>query len=117
MIRRPSAFHFVFWAALAFALVMALLPHPPQMPGAPSDKVQHILAFLTLTALALAAYPGVSRLRLALALSAFGALIEFLQLIPALNRDAQWLDWIADTGAVLAVLAVAALLRLPSRFR
>ena len=29
----------LFFAAALFALVMALLPHPPQIPGEPSDKV------------------------------------------------------------------------------
>lgn len=103
-----------FWVALLFALVMALLPQPPQLPGQPSDKIQHVIAFLTLTALALAAYPRRSPLGLASGLSAFGALIEFLQMIPALNRDAQLMDWVADTGAVLAVITVAVLVR---RFR
>jgi VanZ family protein len=100
-----------FWAAFAVSLVMALLPQPPPLPGEPPDKILHIVAFLTLTALALGAYPKVSRPRLAVALSAFGGLIEILQMIPVLNRDAQWLDWVADTAAVLAVLALAALLR------
>lgn len=110
MDRWQPLFRIAFWAAFAVALVMALLPQPPQLPGEPPDKVLHIIAFLTLTALALAAYPKVSPLRLAVALSAFGALIEVLQMIPVLNRDAQWMDWIADTGAVLVVLVVAALL-------
>ena len=30
---------------------MAIIPHPPQLPGAPSDKIQHIMAFLVLGAL------------------------------------------------------------------
>lgn len=111
MTKWPLLFRLAFWAALLFALAMALLPQPPQLPGAPSDKIQHVLAFLVLTALALAAYPVVSRLRLAVALSAFGALIEVLQMIPMLNREAQLIDWLADTGAVLGALAAAALVR------
>ncbi|WP_077512360.1 hypothetical protein [Sphingomonas sp. LM7] len=97
-----------FWAALAFAFVMAVLPHPPQLPGEPTDKIQHVLAFTVLTALACAAWPAASRLRLLLALSGFGALIELVQAIPALHRSADWRDWLADTGAILAVLAIAA---------
>ena len=92
---------------------MALLPHPPRVPGAPSDKVQHVIAFAVLTALALAAYPKTSPLRIAIWLGLFGALIELLQMIPALNRDGQWQDWVADVGAVLAVLVTAALVRRP----
>ena len=104
--RRATLFRIVFWAALAVALAAALNPHPPHIPGEPSDKIQHILAFLALTGLSLAAYPGARLLPLALALSGFGALIEFLQMIPALHRSSEVFDWVADTGAVLAVLAI-----------
>jgi hypothetical protein len=78
---------------------MAVLPHPPQLPGAPSDKVQHIAAFLVLGALASFAWPRTSPVYLAMALSLFGAVIELVQLIPALNRDGDPIDWIADTAA------------------
>ena len=32
-----------FWIAAVVAFVFAVLPHPPQLPGQPSDKVQAIL--------------------------------------------------------------------------
>jgi hypothetical protein len=38
-------------------------------------------------------------------LSAFGAIIEVLQAIPALNRDSDPVDWLADTVAAALVLA------------
>lgn len=94
----------LFWSAALLAFVMAVLPQPPQMPGAPSDKVQHILAFTCLALLGWAAYPKLGILKLILGLSAFGALIELVQLIPSLNRDAEPLDWLADTTAVVAVV-------------
>jgi len=97
--RRPRILRTAFWAAAVFAFVMAVLPHPPQLPGAPSDKVQHIAAFLVLGALASFAYPRTSPVYLATALSLFGAVIELVQLIPALNRDGDPIDWIADTAA------------------
>ena len=97
-----------FWAAALFAFVMAVLPHPPQLPGAPTDKVQHVLAFTVLTGLAIMGWPGVARWRLLLGLSGFGVLIELVQAIPALNRSSDWRDWLADTGAILVVLALAA---------
>jgi hypothetical protein len=84
---------------------MALLPRPPQPPGDPSDKVQHILAFTVLTALALAAYPFATWLTIGIGLAAVGGLIELAQLIPALGREGSWLDWAADCGAVALVLA------------
>ena len=97
--RRTRILRTTFWAAATFAFVMAVLPHPPQLPGAPSDKVQHIAAFLVLGALASFAWPRSSPVYVATALSLFGAVIELVQLIPALNRDGDPVDWIADTAA------------------
>lgn len=95
-----------FWAALIFAFVMAVLPKPPALPGDPGDKVQHIIAFVTLTALARLAYPRARALTLLLAFALFGALIELTQMLPALGRTAALDDWIADVAATLVVLAV-----------
>jgi uncharacterized membrane protein (UPF0136 family) len=99
------ALRLIFWAAACFAFVMAVLPHPPQLPGEPNDKVQHILAFVTLAAVGSLAYPAASSVRLLAGLSLFGAFIEIVQAIPMLHRDSQFLDWVADTAAVLVVLA------------
>lgn len=85
---------------------MAVLPHPPQVPGEPNDKVEHMIAFATLAALGSFAYPRVALLRLLAALSLFGALIEVVQAIPALQRDSDIKDWIADTVAVAVVLVI-----------
>ena len=94
----------LFWAAVLFSFVMAVLPHPPRMPGVPNDKVQHMIAFATLGLLAGLAYQRTLLLRLLLWLSAYGALIEAVQAIPALHRDSDFRDWIADTFASAAVL-------------
>lgn len=102
----------LFWLALAFALTMALLPHPPSLPiDRLGDKFEHMLAFATLTALADPAFPGVPRLRIAERLSFFGALIEVTQSIPALHRDCDIRDWFADTAAILLVTGAIALWR------
>jgi Na+/H+-dicarboxylate symporter len=102
---------FAFWGALLFAFVMAVLPQPPQLPGQPLDKVQHILAFAVLAGLAAAAYPRASLMKILLLLSAFGALIEFAQMIPALHRDGDWVDWAADVMAAGTILLLVALTR------
>jgi VanZ family protein len=94
-----------FWAALIFAFVMAVLPKPPALPGAPGDKVQHIIAFVVLTGLARLAYPRARTLTLLLAFALFGALIELTQMLPALGRTAALDDWIADVVATMVVLA------------
>lgn len=88
---------------------MAVLPHPPIVPGDPPDKIQHIVAFLVLAALGHFAYPKLKKRKLLIGLMAFGALIEFAQMIPQIHRDSDALDWIADSAASLAVLAVIAL--------
>jgi hypothetical protein len=104
-------FRILFWSAAAFAFVMAALPHPPQVPGTPPDKVQHVLAFTCLALLGWAAYPRLGMVKLLLGLSAFGALIELVQMIPSLHRDSDALDWFADTAAVIVVLLAILLWR------
>jgi VanZ family protein len=96
----------LFWAAACFAFVMAIVPHPPQVPGEPNDKVQHIVAFATLSLLGSYAYPRTTLVRLLIGLSLFGAFIEVVQAIPALHRDSDVLDWLADTVAVSVVLLI-----------
>jgi hypothetical protein len=94
----------IFWGAACFAFVMAVLPHPPRIPGEPNDKVQHIMAFATLALFASFAYPRTQLIRQLAGLSLFGALIEVVQGIPALHRDRDVFDWLADTAAVAVVL-------------
>ncbi|HEY8592935.1 MAG TPA: hypothetical protein VIL42_08750 [Sphingomicrobium sp.] len=109
--RRAAFIRLLFWGAALIALVMAVLPHPPALPGNPSDKVQHVMAFAALAGLGAAAYPRLPAIRLAAALSIFGLGIEIVQAIPALNRDSDWVDWAADTLACAAVLIGIALWR------
>ncbi len=83
-----------FWGAVVITLWFALYPQPPDL--LPTDKAQHSLAFGVLTALALTAYGTEGWLVTAIALAAFGGAIEILQLIPALHRDADVVDWLTD---------------------
>ena len=109
---RRTLFIFLFWAALAFAVVMALLPEPPHLPtDGLGDKFQHMLAFATLSLLAALAWPRAELLRIGERLSFVGAMIEVAQAIPALHRDCDIKDWIADTIAIAAVLLAVAALR------
>ena len=96
----------LFWAAAIFAFVMAVIPHPPELPGEPSDKIQHIAAFATLGALGAWGFPRLAPLKLVAGLSIFGAAIELIQAIPALHRDSDVRDWIADTIACGLVLLI-----------
>ncbi len=109
-------FQLLFWSAIAFAFVMASLPQPPALPGDPSDKQLHMLAFLILATLAAFAFPGTSLLRIFLGLAAFGGAIEVVQAIPALKREASWLDWAADLFAAAAALLLAGATRTALHF-
>lgn len=102
--RRQFVLQLLFWAAALFAFVMAVLPHPPHVPA--NDKVQHMAAFATLGVLGSFAYPRLSALRLLIGLSLFGAFIEVVQAIPALHRDSDFWDWVADTVAVGVALLI-----------
>ena len=103
---------FLLAAALAFALTMALLPNPPQVvPPDWSDKAQHMLAFGTLTVLSALAYPKARLYRIGERLSFLGAMIEVMQSIPALHRDCDIMDWVADTSVIVGVLVVIAIVR------
>ena len=93
----------LFWAALLFALVMALIPSPPAIADI-SDKLQHAAAFATLAVLGRFAYPRWPILWLLFSLSLFGGLIEIAQGLPMIHRDSDPLDWVADTIACAVVL-------------
>lgn len=101
---------FLLFAATSFAVTMALLPHPPGVAEV-GDKYQHMLAFGTLTILYALAFPATPLLRIGERLSFLGALIEVLQSIPALHRDCDIEDWIADTFIIVVVLIVIGLAR------
>lgn len=100
----------VFFSAVLFAMVMASLPQPPEIPGQPTDKTQHIFAFAVLSLLARLSYPAARHWTLFTSLAAFGALIELVQTIPDLGRDASILDWLADCGAVAVMMGIMACL-------
>lgn len=96
----------IFWTTMALAYGAAIMPSPQAPDLGAGDKLNHIIAFLTLTLLGRAAYRTRPAWRLALGLSLFGALIELTQAIPILQRDASLWDWAADSGAVAVMLAL-----------
>ncbi len=88
---------------------MALVPHPPKFPGEPGDKIQHMIAFFTLGSLAAAGWRNRRLVTLFAWLAGFGAAIELFQAIPALHRDSDVLDWLADMAAAAVALALVRL--------
>ena len=107
----PQLLRPLFWLLIVFALVMALLPKPPQLPiDRLGDKFEHMLAFAVLAGVANLAWQTRSRWAIALWLSAFGAAIELLQTISVLHRDSDIRDWVADSFAILAATVLTRLL-------
>ena len=104
----PRLMRPLFWLLGCFSLVMALLPKPPSTPiDQFGDKFAHMLAFAVLTVVARLAWPRTPIWIPALLLSLYGAAIELLQTIPALHRDSDPRDWVADTGAIALALLLA----------
>ena len=97
----------LFFFAALFATVMALLPHPPALPfDWLGDKAHHMAAFAVMTWLACWGFRGAADRVIMERLAFFGALIELLQSIPALHRECDIRDWLADVIAVAAVLVL-----------
>ncbi|WP_375286629.1 hypothetical protein [Sphingomonas sp.] len=102
----------LFAAALVVAVTMALLPDPPQLAlEGFGDKYRHMTAFAVLSLLAARAFPSASLWRVGERLSFLGAMIEVVQSIPALHRDCDILDWLADTAAIAVALLLVAAIR------
>jgi VanZ family protein len=109
---RAPVFRVLFWIATAFAVVMAVVPKPPHTPlDRFGDKFEHIVAFAVLALLANLGYPAARRWLIVERLAFLGAAIEMVQSIPALHRDSDIRDWLADIAAVVVVTLVFALVR------
>lgn len=107
----------VFVITCLVGVTLALLPEPPKLPTYRfGDKVEHALGFATLAFLAALAFPEMPRWRVIERLSFLGALIEVAQSIPALGRDCDFRDWIADTVAVIVAIGLVQLVS-PRRAR
>jgi len=96
----------LFAAALAAAFIGAVWPDPGSDRVFGSDKILHVFAFSVLSFLGFFATPKGRVIILGVALSLFGAVIEVVQGLPFVGRDADVQDWIADTVAVIVVLGI-----------
>jgi hypothetical protein len=94
-----------FFAALLFTFYSAVIPPTHAVQLVPWDKAEHFIAFYALTGLAVAGFPRGRLWVIAASLSAFGALIEFVQGLPMVHRDRDVWDWVADTLAIIAALS------------
>jgi VanZ family protein len=100
-------FVIAFWLCIAGAYVFAILPGADAPAVFVWDKLNHMLAFFVVTVLGRLAYPSVRVPLIALAMAAFGGLIELSQAVPFIHRDAEWVDFFADCAAAAVGLVVA----------
>lgn len=106
MIRLSTSNYRVLFVLCALAvLVLSLLP--PDAPEVTTgwDKANHLLAFGTLAALGIRAWPA-RPWHLALGLTAYGAAIEILQSLTSF-RDPSWADLLADVLGIAIGLALS----------
>jgi len=109
MSRNLTVYRALFALAVAIAVILALLPHPPHLPiDTLGDKFEHSLAFAVMALLAVGSFPAMPLARLGERLSFLGALIEVFQSIPVLHRDCDVLDWVTDTIAITVTLLLVA---------
>jgi VanZ family protein len=100
------------WRAIlilsALAIVyLATTSEPYPIPSAPSDKLNHLLAFIQLTIVTRLAWPELSRIWIALGVMGFGLAIEVTQAqLP--YRDFSLMDLAADgVGTAIGLLPCA----------
>jgi VanZ family protein len=82
-------------AACIAALTLMPLSTPQAMPG--TDKIHHIIAFMTLTLPCAVFYPR-ALFQMVVAATTYGALIEIIQ--PYIGRSGDFADFVADLAGV-----------------
>lgn len=97
----------LFWGAILLILPLALLPRVPRL--LPAEGLDHVLAFAVAAAVGLAGWRH--RGRMLLALASFAVMIEMVQLVPMLGRDADADDLAASLIGIVVGLLFDALRR------
>ncbi|NCN85536.1 MAG: VanZ family protein [Sphingomonadales bacterium] len=91
----------LFWLLLGTILVISLMPATDAPTVFADDKLNHILAFFTLSLMARLLWTRTHAAILFVLLMALGGGIELLQLSMGFGRDADWWDFVADIVAIL----------------
>ena len=86
--------------------IYAFSPPAAHLPAFSWDKADHFCAFFALTCAAVVAFPRAPLAWVALWASVSGAGIELIQALPALHRDCDAWDWVADNAGIGAVMGV-----------
>ncbi|MFT5330415.1 MAG: hypothetical protein ACI9TB_001925 [Parasphingorhabdus sp.] len=97
----PKIFRILFWLLLGIILAISLMPAGDAPTVFANDKLNHGLAFFTLSLMARLLWMRTNGAVLFTMLMAFGGGIELLQLSMGFGRDADWWDFAADIVAIL----------------
>jgi VanZ family protein len=99
LLRLCVLWRFALLASIAVILFLATTAGPLPVPSAPSDKVNHLIAFLELTLLVRLGWPQLKPLYFVPLLLGFGMLIEIVQAtLP--YRDFSMADVAADAAGI-----------------
>ena len=100
----------LYGLAVAILLYLCLAPSHDLPNVRMWDKLEHAIAWAVLAGTGLLLWPR--RLWEIGAFSvALGALVEVLQGLPAIHRDSDWRDWVADCLGVAVAILVWRLIR------
>ena len=107
--RRPKLWLRLWWFGWCLCVALSLGPALIlPIPIADADKVGHGLAYLALSCWAMMLFESrAARAKAALALVALGIAMELGQGTLTENRQMDWRDALANTGGVLAGMALA----------
>ncbi|MBQ0771939.1 MAG: hypothetical protein KBT59_08830 [Sphingomonadales bacterium] len=97
----PKIFRLFFWLLLGIILAVSIMPAGDAPTVFANDKLNHGLAFFTLSMMARLLWMRTNGAVLFVLLMAFGGGIELLQLSMGFGRDADWWDFAADIVAIL----------------
>ena len=103
-------FRILFWLLLGIILAISIMPAGDAPIVFANDKLNHGLAFFTLSLMARLLWSRTHAAILFVLLMVFGGGIELLQLSMGLGRDADWMDFGADVVAILLGIWVGKLL-------
>lgn len=99
--KTQKIFRILFWLLLGIILAISIMPAAEAPTVFAYDKLNHGLAFFTLSLMARLLWARTNAAILFVLLMVFGGGIELLQWSMGLGRDADWMDFAADIVAIL----------------
>lgn len=101
---RAMPYVFVFGIVLTTYLLLIEMS-PSKLAWTYKDKMQHAMGFFLLASSARIGFPNQTRL-FCIGLVFYGALMEVLQSLLTLTREASVYDWVADVAGVLLCIII-----------